>query len=62
VTVVFQVDTSGRVVDPRVAKSTDPAFDRAALEAVRQWRFEPGTRDGEPVQFKMKIPITFNAT
>ena len=30
----------------------------AALEAVRQWRFEPGTRGGEKVQFKMGIPIT----
>lgn len=60
--VVFHVDTSGRVVDPKVEKSTDPAFERAALEAVRQWRFEPGTRNGQNVQFKLRIPITFNAT
>jgi protein TonB len=59
--VVFLVDTRGRVVSPRVEKSTDPAFERAALEAVKQWRFEPGTRRGEKVQFKMRIPITFNA-
>jgi protein TonB len=62
VTILFKVDTSGRVVDPSIAKSTDSAFDEAALEAVRQWRFEPGTRNGQPVQFRMKIPITFNAT
>ena len=60
--IVFMVDTRGRVTDPKVDKSTDPAFDGAALEAVRQWRFEPGTRNGEKVSFKMLVPITFNAT
>lgn len=61
VTVIFGVDRKGRVVDPRVEKSTDPAFDRAALDAVSQWRFEPGTRGGEKVPFTMRAPITFNA-
>jgi protein TonB len=59
--VVFHVDTRGRVVNPKVQKSTDPGFERAALDAVRQWRFEPGTRNGKKVQFKMRIPITFSA-
>jgi protein TonB len=59
--VVFIVDTRGRVVQPKVEKSTDPAFDQAAIEAVKQWKFEPGTRSGEKVQFKMRVPITFNA-
>lgn len=59
--VVFMVDQEGRVNGPKVERTSDPAFDKAALEAVRQWRFEPGTRGGERVQFKMGIPITFNA-
>lgn len=58
--VVFLVDTQGRVVNPRVQKSTDPAFETAALEAVRQWKFEPGTRNGKKVQSKVRVPITFN--
>jgi protein TonB len=61
VSVVFLVDTEGRVTNPTVEKSTDPAFERAALEAVRRWRFEPGTRLGHKVQFKMRVPITFRA-
>src|SRR5262245_47753015 len=61
VSVVFLVDTEGRVTNPTVEKSTDPAFERAALEAVRRWRFEPGTRQGHKVQFKMRVPITFRA-
>jgi periplasmic protein TonB len=59
--VVFTVDTRGRVSNPKVDKSTDPAFDQAAIEAVKQWKFEPGTRNGEKVQFKLRVPITFNA-
>jgi protein TonB len=59
--IVFLVDTHGRVTNPKVERSTDPAFERPALEAVKQWRFEPGTRNGEKVAFKMRAPITFNA-
>lgn len=61
VEVLFIVDEQGRVKQPKVHQSTDPAFEDAAIEAVKQWRFEPGTRKGEKVQFKIKIPITFNA-
>ena len=57
--VVFQVGTDGRVSDPRVTQSTNPVFDKLATDAVRQWRFEPGTRGGKKVRFKMRIPVTF---
>ena len=59
--ILFTVDKQGRVSDAKVDKSTDPAFEKPALEAVKQWKFEPGTRKGEPVQFRMRVPITFNA-
>lgn len=59
--VLFIVDTRGRVTQAKVQKSTDPAFEKAALDAVRQWKFEPGTRQGEKVPFRMRVPITFNA-
>jgi len=59
--VIFIVDTQGRVRDPKVQKSTDAGFEDAAVEAVSQWRFEPGTRKGQKVEFKMRVPITFNA-
>jgi protein TonB len=59
VNVIFIVDAGGRVESPRVLSSSDPVFERPALAAVRQWRFEPGKRNGRPVRFRMKIPITF---
>lgn len=59
--VVFLVDPKGRVKNPKVEKSTDPIFEKPAMEAVRRWKFEPGTRNGHAVPFKMRIPIRFNA-
>ncbi|MGD8376147.1 MAG: energy transducer TonB [Acidobacteriota bacterium] len=59
--VLFTVQRDGRVADVEVQRSTDPAFERPAVEAVRQWKFEPGTRNGQAVRFKMRVPITFNA-
>lgn len=60
VNVVFIVDVQGRVLNPKVEKSTHEAFDRPALDAVRQWRFEPAVRGGEKVQSKVRIPIRFS--
>jgi protein TonB len=61
VQVVFLVDRDGKVANPKIERSTNPAFERPALEAVRQWKFEAGTRNGEKVAFKMRVPITFSA-
>ena len=57
--IIFMVDENGRVRDPRVQKSTHPSLERPALAAIRQWKFEPGQRKGEPVSFRMRVPITF---
>jgi len=57
--ILFIVDQDGRVENPIVHSSTDSLFERSALQAVKQWRFEPGRRKGQPVRFRMKVPITF---
>lgn len=57
--VVFVVDEDGRVQNPVVQQSPDPVFDRAALDAIKKWKFEPGKRKGQPVRFRMRQPITF---
>ncbi len=57
--VVFVVDKNGRVIDPRVQKSTNPIFDYSALNAVKKWKFEPGKSGGKAVRFRMRVPITF---
>lgn len=59
VNILFIVDQRGRVESPQVQSSTDALFEPAALAAVKQWRFEPGKRAGQPVRFRMRVPITF---
>jgi periplasmic protein TonB len=57
--IIFIVDQRGRVENPIVQKSSDPVFERSALAAIKQWKFEPGKRNGQPVRFRMRVPITF---
>lgn len=59
VTVIFVVDDTGRVVNPRVEKSTHPEFEKPALEAVRQWKFEPAIKGGARVSCRMRVPFRF---
>ncbi len=62
VTVIFVVDPAGKVANPRVEKSTHDAFDRPALDAVKQWKFEPAVKEGQRVACKMRVPIRFQAS
>ena len=57
--VLFIVNQRGRVDNPIVQKSTDPAFEKPAIDAVKKWKFEPGKRNGQAVRFRMRVPITF---
>ena len=34
-------------------------LDRAALEAVRTWKFEPGRREGRAVTMSVEVPVRF---
>ena len=60
VSIIFVVGPDGRVTNAKVEKSSDPAFDKPALDAVRKWKFEPGVKEGRKVSFKMRAPIRFD--
>jgi protein TonB len=34
---------------------------RAAVDAVRQWRFKPYTPDGKPINFQTSITVSFKS-
>lgn len=59
VTVNCLVDEKGNVSESRVEKSTNEAFDQAALEAVKRWKFKPARQDGNPVSIRVSIPVRF---
>ena len=47
--------TSPQVITPLPA----PTLTYAALEAVRRWRYAPGTADGKPVAVPLTVSVTF---
>lgn len=52
------IDVDGTVKDARVLRSL-PMLDAAALDAVRQWRYEPTTIEGKAVPVVMTVSVSF---
>ncbi len=53
------ISEEGIAEDIRVEESLDSGLDQKAIEAVEQWRFSPGKKDGKPVRVAAKIEINF---
>ena len=55
------VDAQGRPTRVRVVqRSGSRALDRAAVEAVQRWRFQPALSAGQAVAGEVEIPIEFS--
>jgi protein TonB len=52
------IDEDGNVVNLRVLVSI-PLLDGAALDAVRQWKYEPTLLNGSPVPILMTVSVKF---
>jgi len=52
------IGTDGKVKDARVLRSA-PIFEQAALEAVRQWEYEPSLLNGTPVEVLITVVLNF---
>lgn len=60
VMVRVEVDANGMPAKVSLEKrSGSRDLDRAALEAVRKWRFQPAQRDGQAIASGLVIPIDF---
>jgi len=56
----FTVTAKGTVSDVSIVQSTPPEiFDRAAIDAVRRWRYEPRTVDGKPTETQLQVKLQF---
>jgi protein TonB len=57
----IQVDAQGHPGGVAlIQRSGSRDLDRAAMEAVRKWRFQPAVQDGEPIAGAVDIPVEFN--
>ena len=59
--VLFDINERGVVERAKVSRSTESAFDRVTLDAVKKWKFEPCKRDGKAVKVRRRIPIDYPA-
>jgi len=53
------VGPDGLPQDIRVARSLGMGLDEKAIEAVKQWRFQPALKDGKPVAVAINIEVQF---
>lgn len=51
----------GAIGEVTVARSLDRTLglDRQAVNAMKQWEFKPGTKDGKPVPVRINVEMTF---
>jgi TonB family protein len=54
-----EIGKDGIPVNIRVVKPLDPGLDAKAVQALKQWRFRPGERDGKPVSVPATIEFRF---
>jgi periplasmic protein TonB len=55
-----KVGVDGSVEEARVLKSIKE-LDQAAIDAVKQWKFEPTLMNGQPTAIRMTTTISFEA-
>src|SRR5580698_4261433 len=59
-TLMIIVGTAGKPSNIRVVNSLGMGLDEKAIETVKTWRFEPGQKDGHPVNVEMAVEVDFH--
>jgi TonB family protein len=54
------VDAAGHPRDLKVVRGLGLGLDEKALEAVKQWRFQPALKDGKPVDVQISVEVEFH--
>jgi TonB family protein len=59
-TLALVVGVDGRPSNIRVQSSLGMGLDEKAIEAVRNWKFEPAMKDGHPVPVQIAVEVDFH--
>jgi TonB family protein len=59
VELALTIDAEGRVTEARVLESGGPSFDAAAVDAVKEFAFEPAEVNGRPAAIRIKYTYAF---
>ncbi len=53
------VGPDGKPRDVKVARALGMGLDQKAIEAVRNWKFQPAMKDGKPVAVQINVEVNF---
>jgi D-alanyl-D-alanine dipeptidase len=53
------IDVNGKPGDIRVVQGLGYGLEEKAVEALKQWRFEPGMENGQPAPVTVKVEVNF---
>ena len=53
------IHSDGSIGDVKVLRSVDDRLDRFASDAISQWKFDPATKNGAPVDVEATFQIPF---
>lgn len=59
VVVAAVVGVDGKIGDTKAIKSPHPELNPFAVDAVKQWQFEPARQAGKPVPFTITVNVQF---
>jgi TonB family protein len=57
----FNVLADGTTSDIRCIRATSYAFAMEAMSPVREWRFNPARKNGNPVAVRVRLPFSFRS-
>jgi protein TonB len=57
--VAFTIGRDGKTYDIHVVQASAPYFGSHTVLAVRDWKFEPARKNGQPVPVKVQITLPF---
>ena len=54
------VTRDGVPTELKVVRGLNTKEDETAMDALKQWRFQPGTKEGQPVRVRMTVEVDFH--
>jgi TonB family protein len=54
------VTRDGIPTELKVVRGLNAKEDETAMDALKQWRFQPGTKEGEPVRVRVTVEVDFH--